>query len=302
MRHSVSIIEKAFEKARQAGGLPTRSTPSTPVKHPETSRPATTETQRAAMASVPFMSAAKTLHIDLARATQRGLLPPEDMSKRMREEFRRIKWPLLDVALRRSPSQLEHPNLIMITSSLPGEGKTFCSFNLALSMAREQDCTILLIDGDMAKPKLTSSLDLSDKPGLSEYLSGQNLLLQDIVYRTNLDRIYFLPSGAATSSGPELMAGLRMQQLINELSQLPNGFIVLFDSPPLLATSDARVLSRLVGQTALVVKADSTSRDAVKEAIGLVNKSTALGVVLTQNSGAFGSQYYGEYYSYGDAE
>jgi Mrp family chromosome partitioning ATPase len=77
---------------------------------------------------------------------------------------------------------------------------------------------------------------------------------------------------------------------------------VLFDSPPLLATSDARVLSRLVGQTALVVKADSTPRDAVKEAIGLVNKSTALGVVLTQNSGAFGSQYYGEYYSYGEAE
>lgn len=299
MRPSVSIIEKAFEKARQAGRLPTASTPTAPVKHPEPARAVSTEAQRAAMASVPFITNAKPLHVDLARATQRGLLPPDDMSKRMREEFRRIKWPLLDVALRRTPSQLERPNLIMITSSVPSEGKTFCSFNLALSMAREQDCMILLVDGDMAKPKLTSALDLSEKPGLSEYLSGQPLQLSDIVYRTNLDRIYFLPSGSPTSSGPELMAGLRMQQLIAELSQLPNGFIVLFDSPPLLATSDARVLSRLVGQTALVVKADSTPRDAVKEAISLVNKSTALGVVLTQNTGAFGSQYYGEYYEYG---
>jgi receptor protein-tyrosine kinase len=266
---------------------------------PEAPRPAP-ETSRAALAAPPFVSNSRVLHIDVARAIGRGLLPPEDMSKRMREEFRRIKWPLLDVALRRAPSQLERPNLIMVTSSVPSEGKTFCSFNLALSMAREQDCAVLLVDADMAKPKLTSALDLGEVPGLSEYLAGTQLHLQDVVWKTNLDRIYFLPSGAATSSGPELLAGQRMQQLLAELATLPNGYIVLFDSPPLLATSDARVLSRLVGQTALVVKADSTSRDAVKEAITLVNKSTALGVVLTQNSGSFGSQYYGEYYQYGD--
>ena len=300
MRASVSIIEKAFEKARQAGRIPAASAPTPPLKHPEAAR--SPEAPRAALAAPPCVSSSRVLQVDFARATARGLLPPEDMAKRMREEFRRIKWPLLDVALRRTPSQIERPNLIMITSSVPSEGKTFCSFNLALSMAREQDCAILLIDADMAKPKLTSSLGLAESPGLSEYLSGTQLQLQDVVWKTNLDRIYFLPSGAPTAAGPELIAGQRMQQLIAELSTLPNGFIVLFDSPPLLATSDARVLSRLVGQTALVVKADSTPRDAVTEAIGLVNKSTALGVVLTQNSGSFGSQYYGEYYQYGDVE
>src|SRR5687768_4272402 len=245
MRVSVSIIEKAFEKARQAGRIPAASAPTTPVKHPEAVR--SPEAPRAALAAPPFLSGSRVLQVDVARATARGLLPPEDMSKRMREEFRRIKWPLLDVALRRAPSQIERPNLIMITSSVPSEGKTFCSFNLALSMAREQDCAILLIDADMAKPKLTSALGLAESPGLSEYLSGTQLHLQDVVWKTNLERIYFLPSGAPTASGPELIAGQRMQQLIAELSTLPNGFIVLFDSPPLLATSDARVLSRLVG-------------------------------------------------------
>ena len=298
MRTSVSIIEKAFEKARQAGRTSPTSSPAPLAKYVE-GRPASPEAARAASA-VPFTTGAKQLQVDVARLMQRGLLPPEDMSKRMREEFRRIKWPLLDVALRRTQSTLERPNFIMITSSVPSEGKTFSTFNLALSMAREQDCTVLLVDGDMAKPKLTSALDLAEVPGLSEYLSQPQLHLQDVVWKTNLDRIYVLPSGTPTSAGPELLAGQRMQQLLCELATLPNGFIVLFDSPPLLATSDARVLSRLVGQTALVVKADSTPRDAVKEAIGLVNKATALGVILTQNTGAFGSQYYGEYYGYGD--
>ncbi len=294
----MSIIEKAFEKARQTGRAPTTS--STPIKYGDGTRPASAEMTRATLTAPPFAVGSRVVAIDGEKAMSRGLLPPQDMVKRMREEFRRIKWPLLDVALRRTPSTLERPNLIMVTSSVPSEGKTFSSLNLALSMAREQDCAVILVDADLAKPKLSRALDLGDAPGLSEYLSRPSMHLADVVLRTSVERVYLLPSGAPNASGPELVAGLRMQQLIAELSALPSGYVVLFDSPPLLATSEAQVLSRLVGQVALVVKADSTPRQAVQEAVSLIHKSAALGVVLTQNTGSFGSQYYGEYYSYGD--
>ena len=237
--------------------------------------------------------------LDFAKMESQGLLPSEDHAMRLREEYRRIKWPLLDVALNRTSHELENSNLIMVTSSIPGEGKTFCTINLALSMARQKQCTVLLVDADTAKPKISRLLGLDEKPGLSELLEDPGTVLTDVMHRTSVDRLFIVPAGVATQDSPELMAGGRMRALVRELAQLPRGHIVIFDTAPLLANNEAQVMSRLVGQVAFVIRADTTPRVAVREAISLVNKKAALGVILNKTTTGVGAKYYGDYYSYG---
>src|SRR5262249_52259195 len=137
----------------------------------------------------------KTVQIDLARLADMGYVTPDAPRSQLADEYRVIKRPLLTNALRKSSNSVERGNLILITSAMPGEGKTFTSINLALSMAVELDCTVLLVDADVARPAVLDRLGLPSTKGLLDVLTDSRLDLSDVLLRTNVERLSILPAG-----------------------------------------------------------------------------------------------------------
>jgi protein-tyrosine kinase len=158
-------------------------------------------------------------------------------------------------------------NLIMITSSLPGEGKTYCAINLAMSIAMELDHTVLLVDADVARPSILPTLGLPPHRGLMDILLDDKLDMADVMLRTNVDTLSILPAGTRTPRATELLASSTMSSLLTEIATRYSDRIVIFDSPPLLLTSEARVLAEHMGQIVMVVEAQTTTQHAVKEAL-----------------------------------
>ena len=209
----------------------------------------------------------RRVELDLARMRDQGMVTAAAGRTRLLEDFRVIKRPLLQRAFaERGPS--ERPgNLIMITSSLPGEGKTYCAVNLAMSIAMELDHTVLLVDADVARPSVLRTLGLPAHRGLMDILVDDKLDMADVMLRTNVDTLSILPAGTSTPRATELLASSTMTNLVHEIANRYPDRIVIFDSPPLLLTSESRVLASHMGQIVMVVEAQTTTQHAVKEAL-----------------------------------
>jgi protein-tyrosine kinase len=147
-------------------------------------------------AQVADESASKQVEIDLARLAAMGYVTPENSRAQIASEFRVIKRPLLMNVQGRSAAPVDRANLIMVTSSLPGEGKTFVAVNLAVSIAMEMDCRVLLVDADVSRPAVLQRLGLPVSPGLLDLLTDSSLRMSDTLLRTNIDRLSILPAGA----------------------------------------------------------------------------------------------------------
>ena len=183
------------------------------------------------------------------------------------EEFRIIKRPLLKRAFAEGGPKDKPANLIMVTSSLPGEGKTYCAINLAMSIAMELDHTVLLVDADVARPSVLRTMGLPAQRGLMDILLDDKLDLSDVMLRTNVDTLAILPAGTSTPRATELLASSTMSSMLNELANRYPDRVIIFDSPPLLLTSESRVLASHMGQIVVVVEAQTTTQHAVKEAL-----------------------------------
>ena len=192
--------------------------------------------------------------------------------------------------------QVEFRNAVMITSAIAGEGKTYTSMNLGLSMAMERNNTVLLIDSDVVKGSLSKLLGLDGSLGLVDLLLNPKLSLEDVIVSTDIARLKILPAGRPNPQSTELLASERMTNLAKDLSVRYSDRIVLYDAPPLLATSQAKVLTNLVGQILLVVEAGQTPRDLVKESVTMLDKNKIIGVVLNKNKISANKAYYGGYY------
>lgn len=219
------------------------------------------------------------------------------------EEFRVLKRPLLAAAKGQgSPSQ-NPGNIVQITSALAGSGKTFVSLNLALSIAAELDWRVLLVDADVVKPRISRTLQLA-APGLIDLLLDDRMQLNDALISTTNPRLTVLPAGTPSSASTELLASKRMHRLIQELAALHKDSLVIFDSPPLLQTSEARALSHYMGQVLLVVDAGVTPRSAILSAIETIDASagTRISLVLNKHRRVSRLATYGEEYkpAYGD--
>jgi len=188
------------------------------------------------------------------------LMSPEGGRTRTAEEFRMIKRPLLVNAFDRNAGHQAHPNLIMVTSSVQGEGKTFTSLNLAVSITMELDSTVLLVDADVARPSLSRGLRVGDRPGLLDYLVDERSDLSSLLLRTDIPKLTVLPAGTRHKRSTELLASGTMRRMLDELASRYSDRIVLFDSPPLLETSEASVLASQMGQVVIVVESESTSK------------------------------------------
>lgn len=292
----MSIVEKAISKLQSARER-TAATPPAPTR----GAPSTTPVPRLPGA-LPARERANApprecVQIDLDKMRARGLLPPEHAAARVTDEYRRIKWPLLATAFRREGQPIDRGNLIMIASCVPDEGKTFTAVNLAMTIALERDCTVLLVDADAAKPNITRDLGLEGRPGVVDALASDSMHPEDAVLDTSVAGLCVLPAGQRNGRAPELFASHRMDQVAAELAAHDPNRVVIFDSSPLLATNEAHLLARVVGQILVVVRANHTLQPAVREALALLDASKSVSLMLNQTELGFG-EYYGGYYGY----
>jgi protein-tyrosine kinase len=226
--------------------------------------------------------------LDLSKIASRGYLTPTSDRSALAQQMRRLKRPLLLRVQRGLVSADQGPpaNLIMVTSSLPGEGKTFTAINLAMSMTAEVDQRVLLVDADPSQGDVARQLGLPPTPGLAGLLTRGSANVEREVLRTNVDGLSILPSGESLEHVDELYASTTMADIVRSLAMADPRRIVIFDSPPLLATTESSVLARLIGQVVVVVEANRTPREALSRAVNLLEGCRNVHVVLNKSRDA----------------
>jgi len=237
--------------------------------------------------------------VDRERLARLGFVVPGGPVTGLAEEFRLVKRQLLGNIARRVSLPEEKRRTVLIASSRPDEGKSFCAINLALSLSGERENEVLLIDGDFSKPEVLKTLGIADGPGLVEALADPRVEPEDLVIRTDVPGLSVLPSGRKTNNVPELLASDRTREVLAKLVAGDGRRIILFDSPPALMASPATVLSTLVGQTLVVVRADQTTEADLRETIGLLQGCDHIGLILNGAGVAVSGRKFGEYDGYG---
>lgn len=299
-----SLIEKAalrLEQLRQAGaemplpaGFPPAQSaseaPSTPAASP-----------RAPTVTEPGLKT-RAVQLDLDALMAAGFVTPNAPRSAIADQYRVIKRPLLANASGKGASAVENGNLIMVTSAMPGEGKSFTAINLAMSMAMELDYRVLLVDADVARPSLMKTLGLPKGPGLLDLLLSDGMEMSNLLLRTNVEKLSLLPSGTPHLRATELLASDAMTRLIEEMGQRYPDRIIIFDSPPLLLTTESRVLATHMGQIVMVVQAEKTLQAQVKHALSTIEACPVKMLVLNQSRGGDQDAYgYGYGYGYGQS-
>lgn len=280
-------IEDALQK------LQSRGQRSAPTPAPPPSRLASVVPREHAYAG-------QRIVFDQAQLRANGLLAPNSEERRLAEQYRTIKRPLLRNADPSADLPIPRGNIIMVASALAGEGKTFTCLNLCLSIARERDWTVVLVDADCSKPHLTRLFGAEKEPGLTDLLRDPSLSFEGLVMPTDVPGFSLLPAGSPDPQASELLASRRMDDLCADLSAVPGGRVVVFDSSPLLLTTEAPVLASKVGQVVVVVRANETPQHAVIAALETLDPNRAIGCILNQSWGASEPEAYG-FYGYGDA-
>ena len=282
----MSVIETALDKLRRAGGPSKIAGDPGGSSVPFTARPAYPEE--------PPAERGRTLSVNMLRLRAEGYLPEPAEERRFADYYREIKRPLIKKAL--APDTTADLRFILVSSALPGEGKTFTTVNLAFSMAREHDISVLLVDADIPNPQISRALGVQDEPGLMDALRDDTQDPESFVLGTDIPGLDLLPAGATSEGAAELIASARMAQVAARLSLRNPRRLVLLDSPPVLASSEARALLHIPGQVILVVRSGQTPRQALQDAIALVERKKLNGLVLNDASVGAGEGYY---YGYG---
>ncbi len=213
------------------------------------------------------------------------------------DEYRRVKRPLLSNAFGKTSQLVEKGNLILITSSIPGEGKTYSAVNLALSMAQERDHTVLLVDCDVARKGASKLLGADDHKGLVEVLDSETTTIGDVIISTDIPSLSMIPAGKPHDYVTELLASHRMQSVVEEIGARYDDRIIIFDAPPLLPTPQTQILTMLVGQIVFVVESGKTAQSVVMEALDMLPEDKATALLMNKSEGISrrNKNYYGYY-------
>lgn len=307
----MNLIEQAakrLEELRQAGvEVPGAGADATITQH-ETKVPSSSPFKPAqvvadaAPPTSPPPPVAKSRHVelDMHKLAASGLIRPDAPRSQLADEFRVIKRPLIANAMGKGAAPIKNGNLIMVTSALPAEGKSFTAANLAISIAMELDNTVMLVDADVARPSLLKMLGLAPAPGLLDVLVNESNDLSPVLLRTNIETLSILPSGTQHPRATELLASESMNRLLEEMASRYPDRIIIFDSPPLLVTTEARVLASHMGQVVMVVRAEVTAQSDVKHALAAIENCPVKMTLLNQVRSTSRSEYgYGYGYGYG---
>ncbi len=290
----MSIVEKAVEKLRNLQPGPPASPAAEAVPAPSASTierlSGRTHTDQATESPPPW-------HVDLVALERAGLLPAGDEANdRLANELRRIKLPLMDNAIGKGAKVVPRAGRIVVTSAVPGEGKSFTAMNLALSLAREVDFDVLLVDGDIPKSHITRALGLDGKPGLMDVLVDERRQPAEVIVGTDVPNLLVVPVGRRHPLTTELFGSLRMEHVLEELGGRHLRRLVVFDSSPLLATPESQVLASHMGQVVMVVAAGRTGQHAVDSALQSLSEEQYVGLLLNMSCLPASENYYNTYY------
>jgi exopolysaccharide/PEP-CTERM locus tyrosine autokinase len=303
----MSVVERALEKARRKGGK--QSSEPSPEPIARSIQPSSIQPTSIPATDTPAALAVRErgepkIFLDREALRSAGYLPETLQDRRFADEYRRIKRPLLALAFQEIPedeADLPNPRLVMMASALPGDGKTFTSINLALSLAREKDSFVVLVDGDTPKPHVSRIFGVEHQPGLLDLLADSSLDVFDLIQPTDCRGLSILPVGTRSDNATELLSSSRMKQIGEQIIQRSPRCIALFDSPPLLASSESQALVSAMGQVVLVVRAGQTPRHAVVDAVESLGEHVRVSIVLNQGRRGISEGQYGyNYGSYGD--
>ena len=233
-----------------------------------------------------------------------GLIVPGGPVTALVEEFRIVKRQVLlarrEADVGGAPGAAQR---VLVSSPLPGEGKTFCATNLALSITGEKDSEVLLVDADFAKPSVLSLLGLSDAggkvTGLMDALADPGVRVEDCVIATDIPGLFVLPAGNRTASDSEYLASSRTAEVLERLTLGAPNRMVIFDSPPALAASPAAELAKYCGQTLIICRADRTGQTALEDALSLLSACPDIKLLLNAANFSPSGRRFGNYYGYG---
>jgi protein-tyrosine kinase len=244
-------------------------------------------------------NSSRIIHVSRDALRDAGYLPEAGQDRRFADQYRQLKRPVIAAAFA-PPQGTSNPRLVMMASALPGDGKTFTSINLALSMARERDVSVLLVDADTPKPHVSQIFGVDTERGLIDALADETLDVESLVLPTDVAGLSVLPAGQQRDGVTELLASVRMRRLVERLCDARQRRIVLFDSPPLLLSSESRALMSNAGQVLLVVKSGHTPRQAVFTALEHIGDGHPVSLVLNRGSERLNENYGYGAYGYGD--
>jgi protein-tyrosine kinase len=289
----MNLIEEAAKRLREleAAGVAPMMPPFAPSAPSPQPRRVVMDAKRRPTEPHP----AQSRKLDLGRLQAAGLITPGLQDSKLLHEFRIIKRPLIQTALGRTATQTLNRNLIMVTSAMPGEGKTFVAVNLAMSLAMEVDCRVLLVDADVIAPSVPRVLGIETGKGLMDLLTDPPATFGEVHLGTNVERLTLLLAGTSHASSSELLSSDAMIKLLDEISSRYPDRIVVFDSPPLLATTESRVLATHMGQVVMVVEAERTSHAALESALATVESCPIVYTVLNKAPESMAGSYYGSY-------
>ncbi len=233
--------------------------------------------------------------IDRAALAERGMLVPGGPVTALAEEFRLVKRQLLTTAQRVERRDADAARMILVCSAQPGDGKTFCAINLALSLAAERDVRVLLVDADFAKPDILDRLGMRGGRGLLDVIVDPAVRVEDLVIHTDVPQLAVLPSGSRSHADTELLRSDGATQVFDALLAADPDRIIIFDSPPALAASPAAVLASRVGQVVLVVRADRSSESDLREAVALLDGCKDIQLLLNATTYRADGARFGQY-------
>ena len=240
-----------------------------------------------------------TIHVERSRLRAAALIEPDAPVGALAEEFRIVKRQLLLNSNSATDLPAEKKRVVLLCSAQPGEGKTFCALNLALSLSSEKDTEVLLIDGDFPKPDVMATLGLEAGAGLVDAIADPRLDPESLVLRTDLPGLSVLPAGRQADNVTELLASERTRDVFRRLSEAVPNRLIIIDSPPALLASPASALAAHAGQLVMVVRADRTTEAELRDALELLSGCERVSLLLNATGFAAGGRRFGAYYGYG---
>lgn len=247
-------------------------------------------------ANAQVKTISRTVDLNYSYLKKLGILVPKNNNIMLSEQYRRIKRQILINAFDTGNKKVRNPNIVLITSAAPEEGKSFTSLNLSFSVTNEFNNTVLFIDADLPRHSSTNRLGLSGEEGLTDFLLDESKDISDVLLRTDIPNLSIITAGRKSDWTPEILASKRMSRFLDDLSQRYHDRLVIIDAPPLLQDSSASVLSRIVGQVILVVEAEKTPQHVVQEAVETIEDAQYIGLILNKSNQRDESKY--NYYAH----
>ncbi|GAA0540537.1 receptor protein-tyrosine kinase [Rhizomicrobium palustre] len=243
----------------------------------------------------------RTVRLAVGRLKEGRMITPDARGTVTYNEFRSIKRKLLP-STRDPATKATTKNIVMITSALAGEGKTYTAMNLAICLAAEKNLDVILVDGDVVRASVSQYFENAPREGLLDLLTGRRQNLDEVLTRcADIPNLHVLFSGSRDETSPELLASQRMADICTQLSRRFRESIVVIDAPPVLATAEPAALAMHVHHLIMVVAAGQVARHHVEEALQGVVACPSISLIFNKAPEWQRATPYSDYYRYGEA-